>query len=300
MAKILGSGGRSREVPVERAVELFDEIAGLLANCCSRRELLPVKRALVDVAALYRGEWPGYGRCHTPYHDLQHALDVTLTLARLLHGYHAAAPRRRALPSALVALGLICALFHDAGYLRKRADRRRPHGAAYTVVHVRRSGRFLTEYLQQRGQPQRAALARRIVAYTAHGPVRRCEGDEPDAVLGCMLASADLLAQVADRWYLEKCLYRLHPEFVIAGMLPATGGGHGSARAMLEATPAFMRQTRRALDERLGGVHAYLQQHDGGRNPYLDGYRANLRRLEELLASNTLDRLQPPPSWPLG
>ena len=303
MAKNLGSGGGPGEAPAERVSSLFDEIARLLAGCCSRQALHPVKRALADVVALYRGEWPGYGRCHTPYHDLQHALDVALTLARLLHGYHIAPQTRRArraLPERLIALGLVCALFHDAGYLRKRADRRTPHGAAYTAVHVRRSGRFLTEYLQLRGQAQRTALARRIVAYTAHGPAHRCDADDPVGVLGCMLASADLLAQVADRWYLEKCLYRLHPEFVIAGMLPAASDGRASARAMLEATPGFLRQTRRALDDHLGGVHSYLEQGEGGRNLYLEGYRANLRRLEQLLASDNLERLQPPPSWPLG
>ena len=33
-----------------------------------------------------------------------------------------------------------------------------------------------------------------------------------------MLGSADLLSQIADRFYLERCYYHLHPELVLAGL----------------------------------------------------------------------------------
>src|SRR3982074_1951109 len=37
--------------------------------------------------ALYRRKHPEYHGCDTEYHDIQHVLDVTLAMARLLDGY---------------------------------------------------------------------------------------------------------------------------------------------------------------------------------------------------------------------
>ena len=47
----------------------------------------PLARAFDDTAALYQGRHPDYFACDTGYHDLQHVLDVTLAMARLLDGY---------------------------------------------------------------------------------------------------------------------------------------------------------------------------------------------------------------------
>ena len=46
-----------------------------------------VSRAVADVATLYRGEWPAYHACDTTYHNLQHVLEVTLAMARLIDGH---------------------------------------------------------------------------------------------------------------------------------------------------------------------------------------------------------------------
>ena len=43
-------------------------------------------RAFDDLVRLYYGQYPGYTRCDTQYHDLQHVLDVTLAMARLVDG----------------------------------------------------------------------------------------------------------------------------------------------------------------------------------------------------------------------
>ena len=54
----------------------------------TRRACLPrSNRAFDDIVRLYRGENPGYATCDTAYHDLQHVLEVTLAMARLLDGY---------------------------------------------------------------------------------------------------------------------------------------------------------------------------------------------------------------------
>jgi hypothetical protein len=41
--------------------------------------------------------------------------------------------------------------------------------------------------------------------------------------LGNMLGTADIIAQMADRCYLEKCRDRLFPEFVAGGLASVAG-----------------------------------------------------------------------------
>ena len=43
--------------------------------------------AFYDFERLFTGRYPGYKGCDTTYHDMQHTLDMTLALARLVAGY---------------------------------------------------------------------------------------------------------------------------------------------------------------------------------------------------------------------
>src|SRR6266571_6901065 len=49
-----------------------------------------IDRAFRDLATMYRGDRPGYHACDTAYHDIQHVLEVTLAMARLIDGYERA------------------------------------------------------------------------------------------------------------------------------------------------------------------------------------------------------------------
>jgi hypothetical protein len=98
--------------------------------------------AFRDLARLYRGEFPGYHGCDTPYHNLQHVLEVTLAMARLVDGYERAGGGRQPFGNSLFRLGVITALFHDVGFLRKRKDHMHKNGAEYTATHVARGARF--------------------------------------------------------------------------------------------------------------------------------------------------------------
>jgi hypothetical protein len=46
-----------------------------------------LNRSFRDMARLQLGEYPGYRACDTDYHNMQHSLDVTLAMARLMDGY---------------------------------------------------------------------------------------------------------------------------------------------------------------------------------------------------------------------
>ena len=87
----------------------------------------------------------------TVYHDRQHTLDVTLAMARLLAGYERQVEAERALGSERAAAGVILALFHDVGYLRRSSDREQANGAEFTLNHVSRGADFLSHYLPQIG-----------------------------------------------------------------------------------------------------------------------------------------------------
>ena len=92
-----------------------------------------LRHAFAEIGRLYLGEHPDYLPCDTEYHDVQHILDVTLAMARLMDGYERSRNGSPAMPAACFALGVITALFHDFGYLRRRGDRRHRFGAEYTL-----------------------------------------------------------------------------------------------------------------------------------------------------------------------
>ena len=76
--------------------------------------------------------------------------------------------------------------------------------------------------------------------------------DSRDRKCGHLLGTADLIAQMADRCYLEKCRDRLYPEFVLGGVAaaPASDGTmqvrYSSGLDLLRQTPSFVRETRDA------------------------------------------------------
>ncbi len=109
-----------------------------------RRDGTRLRRPGGDVP---RARIPAFEKCDTDYHDLQHVLDVSLAMARLLDGYERSRGDAPAIGARLFQLGVICALFHDCGYLRRRGDTRHRRGAEYTRIHVSRGARVLRGYL---------------------------------------------------------------------------------------------------------------------------------------------------------
>jgi hypothetical protein len=264
--------------------------------------------AFEDCARMYDGADPAYHACDTRYHDLQHTLDVTLAAARLMDGYERAAQRREPLGGRRFALGVVCALFHDIGYLRHRNDTRHHNGAEYTLRHVSRGARFLEPYLIAHGLPDLAPVAAKLIHFTGYEmPVEAI--DLPDPMhrrLGNMLGTADIIAQMADRCYLEKCRDRLYPEFVAGGLAtpaaaskaPLATAQFSSAEDLLLKTPGFYRTAEVRLTRLLGRAFDYASTHFGGRNLYLDAVLRNVehaRRIADPADVHRLLRRNPPP-----
>ena len=234
-----------------------------------------LERAFTDAGRMYRGEHRDYRPCDTEYHDIQHVLDVTLTMARLMDGYQRGGRNGYpALGKPLFLVGILAALFHDFGYLRRRNDRKHHHGAEYTLVHVSRGAAFLRGYMRDLGVSETLAGAGSALVHFT-GYERAVDTirlpDEALRRVGLMLGTADIIAQMSDRCYLEKCRDRLYPEFVLGKL-----GDFSSGEDLVLKTPRFYEGACRRLDEKLGRSYEYAARHFGGSNLYLDEMRKNI------------------------
>ena len=268
------------------------EVERLIAAHHPRFDRTVLATAFHDFTRLHAGSLPGYAAADTNYHDAQHSLDCTLAAARMIEGHERAAKRDEALGARRAVLGVLIALFHDAGYVRRRSDAA-TNGAAYTLTHVQRSAEFLGAMLPKLGYGDEAQQAGEIVHFTGfERPLDAIDvPDERDRRLGFMIASADLLAQTADRCYLEKCRDFLFPEFEAAGLAgPSVADGqkplYRDRHDLLNSTPEFnARIWADRLDGYFGGIHRHLSRHfgstAGGDNPYVNCVRENLRRIEQ-------------------
>jgi hypothetical protein len=261
-------------------------------------------KAFQDLTRLYRGEFPGYHPCDTAYHDVQHVLDVTLAMARLIDGYERGRIGTQPFGDTLFRQGVITALFHDVGYVRELTDRTSKNGAEYTLTHVSRGSHFLKDYLPTIGMPEMADIAAELIHFTGYEtPVSKINVPSPIyKLLGSMLGSADIIAQMADRCYLEKCRDRLYPEFVAGGLATKrTREGaeqvvFASGEDLVIKTPVFFEGASKRLNVELGGSYKYAQKHFGGQNLYLDEVSKNIQFAQEIGAESdpsVLKRIPP-------
>jgi len=281
------------------------EVIRLYRGLYPRAPLRALERAFSDIARLYAGRDPKYLPCDTGYHDLQHVLDVTLAMARLMNGYQRS--RRSAeepVPPEVFVVGVLTALFHDFGYLRRRTDRRHRYGAEYTLTHVSRGAAFLRRYLHGLGMGELARVASTVVHFTGYErPVETIRlSDTLLRRIGQMLGTADIIAQMSDRCYLEKCRDRLYPEFVLGGIAGRRLAGKralpvfASGDDLVQRTPGFYQGALRRLDFQLARAYEYAARHFGGPNPYLEEMQKNARYAQLVALEPSTERLrrQPP------
>ena len=301
----------SNEYDVTRNVRTTDPVAvnrevdrifsGLYSEASTQR----LDQAFCDLTRLFAGELPGFHACDTAYHNVQHTMDVTLAMARLVDGYERARTGGMAPFSAeLFQLGVITALFHDMGYVRETQDTKARNGAEYTLTHVSRGARFLRGYLPTLGLGHMGDVAAKLIHFTGYEiPVAQI--DVPDGkyrVLGNLLGSADIIAQMSDRCYLEKCRDRLYPEFLAAGIArrrDAEGREqvlYSSGDDLVIKTPLFYHGASKRLENDLGGSYKLAERHFGGQNLYLEELHKNIRFARKVSAEeieSALRRLPP-------
>jgi hypothetical protein len=263
-----------------------------------------LKRGFRDAAALYRGEHPDYYPCDTEYHDIQHVMDVTLAMARLMDGYERHRNGSARLDHEVFTLGVLSALFHDFGYLRRRGDRVHRYGAEYTLTHVSRGAEFLRRYVGEAGLPRYAGVAGTLVHYTGYErPTETIRlSDQLLRRVGHMLGTADIIAQMSDRCYLEKCRDRLYREFVLGGLAGRRlAGGRtlptfASGSELVRKTPLFYQNAARRLELQLARAYEYAASHFGGQNLYVEALERNVRYAEQVSKEPDADLKRQPPT----
>ena len=207
-----------------------------------------------DITDLFAGRFPGYRACDTGYHDIHHITSVVLATARIADGLFL---RNGPYPVELARVLLTAALCHDAGYIRADSEEGGT-GARFTAVHVRRSADFVLANAARWGLDDESAagVARLIYATGLKGEfAAQSWADDAECEAGTILASADLIGQMADRAYLEKLLF-LYYEFKEAGF-----PGYGTEFDILRKTMGFYELTMERLDGEFHGVRRMARAH---------------------------------------
>jgi hypothetical protein len=279
-------------VQVSSTAAVSTAVHELFASAWPGESFDRVAVAFEEFDKLFTGRMPGYHGVDTVYHDLQHSLDMTLAMARLMVGYEGTVAARERFGAERAILALVTSLFHDAGYIREFEDRTHRNGAEFTLYHVTRSARFLARFLPTIGMDSWVPVATRVVHFTGYEvELNQLQLPDPrDRKLGHLLGTADLIAQMADRCYLEKCRDRLYPEFVLGGIaaVPGTNGAlqvrYSSGLDLLRQTPRFVRETRvQRLEGEFEHAYRYVEVLFDGKNPYIEAIDRNLVFLDRVL-----------------
>jgi len=291
----------TNRVNVEESDQVRDAIIAMFAARYPGADLAPLGRAFDDVKALFAGNYPGYLPCDTLYHDARHTLDMTLAMARLVEGHDRSQLEADQLGARRAVLGVVIALLHDSGYLRRASEVNVENGAIFTKVHVSRSADFLARYLPTLGFAAEAEMASRVVHFTGYEmDVDDIKVDDPkDRLIGHMVGTADLIGQMSDRMYLEKCREFLYREFVLGAIARETLPDgreivrYTSAEDLIYKTPGFYEYVARdRINRKLGAADRYAHAHFDGPNLYQEEIDANFRFLREAIERADLNRLR--------
>jgi hypothetical protein len=250
-------------------------------------DLSKVIGAYIDIVKLFRGDYCGYRRCNTKYHDIKHTDDCFLIMARLIHGAFLNGCR---FSNRSIILGLISAILHDTGYIQT-VDDILGTGGKYTITHIDRSVAFAKNYLELKGYPSNDFHFVENCLYCTglNVVIKDIKFQSADnELMGKILGTADLIGQMADSNYLEK-LPHLFEEFREGGITD-----YNTELDLLQKTPAFWEFTQKRFVAELGNVDRYLRNHfrvRWGIDRDLDreAIEKNISRLQNILENHPTD-----------
>lgn len=254
--------------------------------------LVWLKTIFTDIEALFTGKNPDYAASDVRYHDLEHTLQATVCIVLLLEGRHFAEVEPRVDPRHF-DLALSAVLLHDAGYLKLRSDSVGT-GAKYTFCHVLRSCAFASSYLPTLGANDHEVEAV-LGAINCTGPTKEISRlhfrDPVERVIGCALATADYLGQMAAADYPDE-LEILFEEFQESDdfiHLPAARRTFKSATDLADRTPLFWQKfVMRKLESDFQAMYRFLARpFPAGPNPYLVAVEANIAEIKRRNAVRT-------------
>ncbi len=251
---------------------------------------IPLIEAVVPlVGDLFEGRHPDYQAIDLEYHSFEHTLLATWCFIDLAAGHHHQGVQP---PFSVRAfeLGFTAVMLHDSGYLKLRSDTAGT-GAKYTLSHILRSCALAASVLPALGCTL-DEINGVLGAIRCTGPTSKIDtlsfGNDTERLVGCMVATADYLGQMADARYIEKLgdLYREFEEANTFNRVPPEKRLFASAEDLLARTPDFWRKfVLPMLDQDYQGVYRWLADSPTAPNPYIQAVEANLLRLQAPAAS---------------
>jgi HD-GYP domain-containing protein (c-di-GMP phosphodiesterase class II) len=270
--------------------DIFKEIKYIAAMTVNDWNFDFIDLVFDNIQKIFNGNFPGYQANNTSYHNLDHTMAVALALIRLVHGKHI----RDKTPFSweLIECGIISAFFHDSGLIQKKTDNQGT-GAKYTRFHEERSILFVQEYLYSVGRSELTGKkCAQMIQCTklSNGP--RDVPFESDEVrlMGYILGTADIIAQMADRVYLER-LPLLFDELKEGGV-----SGYESTEDIYQQTVTFFQRVikKRLFEDFDGVVHAvlhhFIERWHINENLYLNAIENNINYIEFLNKAYPMDR----------
>ena len=272
---------------------VLHEVCFLFNPIFGDRETQSLASVFRKVSAIFNGQHPGYKPCNTEYHDLKHTHDVFLATARIIHG---ATLEGFKISKGMAHRCMVAALLHDIGYLQETEDDQGT-GSKYTATHVARSIEFIEEHGSELDLTDEdvGIIADMVLCTDLAVDLADIDFASPEIeLLGKVLGAADLVAQMADRSYLEKLLF-LYNEFKEAGI-----GGYESHLDLLHKTVGFYDYVDNRLKTMLGSTDRFLDAHFKFRwqvspNPYrqsIENQHAYLKSILEIPDSDPRDHLR--------
>lgn len=268
-------------------VETLAEIKNILLQIDPSQDLSPIEKIFEDIICLFNGEFPGYKASNTKYHNLEHSCSTALATARLIHGMYV---QGQVFSSRVVQLCLIGALFHDTGLIQTEGEVEGT-GARHTIGHEDRSIALMGKYLAEKGYSQEDIrdCGHIIKCTELFFPMATIPFDSEEVrIMGKIVGTADLVAQMADRNYQEK-LPLLFMEFQEAGVQ-----GFETPLELFSKTDEFYRKVaRKRMRNELEGVSAAALYHFRERwkidkNLYEESIKYNLRRMKDTVTESFL------------
>lgn len=231
---------------------------------------------------LFNGRYWSYQPIDLRYHDFLHTLQATQVYLDLAAAAQKNLPAGQAPTLRQLELGFAAILLHDTGYLKARGDDEGT-GAKYTHCHVLRSCALAASVL-----PSLNCLPAEIEdvlgAIRSTGlqgnPAETEFTDEPARLVGCMVATADYIGQMAAPEYPGK-LASLYAEFEEADDYVGTPKDRRlfkSPAALISATPGFWTgYVLPRLDNDFAGAYRLLATpHPNGPNRYRTAIEDNI------------------------
>ncbi|MFZ5797787.1 MAG: HD domain-containing protein [Desulfobulbus sp.] len=262
--------------------DIFREIKYIISLMVDNFDFDFLDLAFDNVQRIFTGRFPGYQASNTAYHNHDHTMAVTLALARLIHGCFLS--NRMIFSPELIECGVIAAFFHDSGLIQKKTDNEGT-GAKYTQFHEERSILFVQEYLTSVGRSEEMInrCGQMIQCTKLITPPDSLEFESEEVrLMGYILGTADIVAQMADRVYLER-LPLLFDELKEGGV-----PGYESTVDIYSQTVTFFRNViKKRLFEDFQGIvedirHHFQQRWNIDQNLYVTAIESNINYIEFL------------------